>query len=105
MGGASSSTSNRRAPRASLPSVLGVFVLFALFVVVVYYVYVPRQTGTFADDGIRTAAQRRQNLAELRAKEAKQLTSYAWVDQQAGAVQLPIERAMELTLQHYRKKP
>ncbi|ACB77203.1 hypothetical protein [Opitutus terrae] len=92
-------------PRAPLISVLGVLVLFALFAVVVYYVYVPRQTGAFPDDGIRTEKQRREALAELHAKEAKQLSSYGWVDQKAGVVQLPLDRAMELTLQKYQKPP
>ena len=86
---------------ASLPTVLAVLACFALFFVVVYYVYVPRQTGAFVGDGIRTAEQRKANLAELHAKEARQVTTYGWVDQKAGVVRLPIDRAMELTVQHY----
>jgi hypothetical protein len=43
------------------------------------------------------AATRRQALKELHEKETKQSSSYGWVDQKAGVVQLPIERAMELT--------
>lgn len=96
-----SEPSSRRAP---LISVLAIFALFALFFLVVYYVYVPRSTGAFADDGIHTAAQRKTNLAELRAKEAARIKNYAWVDQKAGVVQLPLERAMELTVQHYAAK-
>ena len=34
--------------------------------------------------------------AELREKQAKQAATYGWVDQKAGVVQLPIDRAMEL---------
>lgn len=90
-----------RPARAPLVSILGVLALFALFLVVVIYVYLPRQTGAFSDDGIRTEAQRRKALAELREKEAQQLASYAWIDQKAGVVQLPLDRAMELTLQKY----
>jgi hypothetical protein len=89
---------------ASLPTVLAVLACFALFFLVVYYVYVPRQTGAFVGDGIRTAEQRKANLAELHAKEVKQATSYGWVDQKAGTVHLPIDRAMELTVQHYAAK-
>ena len=37
-------------------------------------------------------------------KQAKQAASYAWVDQKAGVVQLPIDRAMELTAAHYGSK-
>lgn len=97
-------TATLRTPRAPLVGVLGVFALFALFLVVLYYVYVPRQTGAFTEDGIRTGAQRTEMLVELRKKEAAQLTSYAWIDQQAGAVQLPLDRAMELTLEQYQKQ-
>ena len=46
-----------------------------------------------------TPATRRAYLAELRAKQSKQAASYGWVDQKAGIVQLPIERAMELVVQ------
>ena len=56
-------------------------------------------TGAFNDDGIHTAAQREKNLAELRKKQAEQATTYGWVDQKAGVVRLPIDRAIELTAQ------
>jgi hypothetical protein len=51
-----------------------------------------------------TPATRKQALAELREKQAKQAATYAWVDKKAGVVQLPIERAMELTAQQYGAK-
>lgn len=38
------------------------------------------------------------DLDVLRAAEHKTLTSYAWVDKDAGIVQVPIERAMEMLL-------
>lgn len=90
--------------RASLVSVLAIFVLFALFLGVAYYLYVPGKSGAFTGNGIINNEQRLNNLAELRAKEAQTATSYGWVDQQAGVVQLPLERARELTLQQYAKK-
>ena len=92
------------APRAPLVTILAVFFLFALFVFAVWWIFLPRHTGPFPDDGIHTAAQRKINLAELRAKHEAQATSYAWVDQKAGVVQLPLDRAMELTIQKYAKK-
>lgn len=97
-----SETTSRRAP---LVAILAIFALFALFLVVVYYVYVPRHTGAFPDDGIRTAAQRKENLAKLHAHEHEVATTYGWVDQKAGVVHLPIDRAMALTVEHYAKKP
>jgi hypothetical protein len=41
----------------------------------------------------------RQDLADLRAKEDEALTSYGWVDRNAGVVRIPIDQAMTLTLQ------
>jgi hypothetical protein len=39
------------------------------------------------------------DLAEMRAREETELRSYGWVDQKAGVVRLPIDRAMELMVQ------
>jgi hypothetical protein len=36
------------------------------------------------------------DLRELQAREHERLSTYGWVDRQAGVVHLPIERAMEL---------
>lgn len=93
-----SDTSSRSAP---LVTILTVLAGCALFAAVVWYVYLPKQTGVYTADGIRTAETRYRNLAELRAKQAKQAASYAWVDQQKGVVQLPLDVAMELTVQKY----
>jgi hypothetical protein len=41
----------------------------------------------------------RQDLADLRAKEDRTLTTYGWVDKNAGVVRIPIDKAIELTLQ------
>ena len=89
---------------APLVTILTVLAGFALFAAVVYYVYLPHQTGAFTDDGMHTAELRKKNLAELRAKQAQQAASYAWVDQKAGVVQLPLDVAMELTVQKYAAK-
>lgn len=48
-----------------------------------------------------TPETRKAYLTELRANEKKHATSYAWVNEKAGVVQLPIDRAMELTVQKY----
>ena len=39
------------------------------------------------------------NLADLRKHEHEMLTTYGWMDQNAGVVRLPIERAKELVLE------
>jgi hypothetical protein len=41
----------------------------------------------------------REDLKELRAAEEAVLHSYGWIDPAGGVVHIPIERAMELTLQ------
>lgn len=48
-----------------------------------------------------TSENRRKALIDLRDAEAKQLQSYGWANKDAGKVQLPIERAMELTAKQY----
>ncbi len=41
----------------------------------------------------------REDLAELRAKEDEILTTYGWVDRNAGVVRIPIDEAVRLTLE------
>jgi hypothetical protein len=90
----------------SLFTIVLVFALFAAFLLVIRYFYHPATSSAFnaAPENISkelewraNAAARREALRELQQKEAKQAASYGWVDQKAGVVQLPIERAMELT--------
>jgi hypothetical protein len=97
--------SDSTSPRpASLISVLAIMCCLALFLLLVYLAYLPNQTGPFVGDGIRTPEERKLKLAVLRAHELKQAQSYAWIDQQGGVVQIPIERAMELTVVRYQTK-
>ena len=106
--------SNSSAKPVSWFSVAVVFVGFGLFLLVVKYTYLshpapaphtiapeqlPADQAWKATPGTRQAA-----LAELRAKEQKQITAYAWVDQAKGVVELPIDRAMELTVQEIKAK-
>ncbi len=76
---------------------------FLIFVVILLVVYLPKQPAPLGD-GIKTPEQRKAALAELHANEAKVSTSYAWVDQPKGVVQLPIDRAVELTLRDIEAK-
>lgn len=84
--------------------------VFSAFLLVVRYYYEPAPLAAYnaAPENLSkdlewraTAEARRKALVELREKEARQAATYAWVDQKAGVVQLPVERAMELTVQHY----
>lgn len=94
----------------SLFTIILLLGVFSAFLFVIRYTYQPAPTSAYnaAPENLpkdlewrATAETRRQALAELREKEAKQASGYAWIDQQAGVVQLPLERAMELTVKHY----
>jgi hypothetical protein len=91
----------------SLFTVLAIFVTFTFFLLLVYYGYLRKPTqapGPFTGDGIHTAQQREDNLRDLRKKQNEQAASYGWVDKKTGIVQLPIDRAIELTAQQYGAK-
>ena len=45
------------------------------------------------------AEQRRKALAELRAENQAALTTYGWIDPAKGIVRLPVQRAVEMSLQ------
>ena len=75
----------------------------ALFALIVGLAYLPQRAGT-VQQGTLTPAERTARLNEMRAKEQKQSGSYAWLDQQKGQVQLPIDRAVELTIQELNAK-
>jgi hypothetical protein len=106
---------NEPAPRpVSLITIGFLFVLFVAFSLVVRYFYAPddgaphRAAAENLGEGLEwraTSATRRAALRELRETQTGQISGYGWVDQQAGVVHLPIERAMELTLQQYGAKP
>ncbi len=76
---------------------------FVIFVVILLVAYAPQKPETLGD-GVKTADQRKAALAELHANETKVGTGYAWVDQAAGVVQLPRDRAVELTLRDIEAK-
>ena len=49
--------------------------------------------------GPRLQANAPEDLAEFRQAEEARLHGYGWVDRPAGVIHLPIERAMELTVE------
>jgi hypothetical protein len=51
--------------------------------------------------GQEQAEARRKNLAASQAEATQALKNYAWQDQGKGLVRLPIDRAMELSLQEW----
>lgn len=94
----------------SLFTLVLLFALFSSSLLVIRYFYQPAAVSTVnaAPDNLpkdlewrATAPARRAVLAEAREASEKQAGSYAWIDQKAGSLRLPIDRAMELTAQKY----
>lgn len=108
------SDTTAQSPRpVSLITTLFVLALFAAFALLVSRYYHPSATApqNQAAENLpkdlewkATPASRKEVLTALHEKQAKQAASYGWVDQKAGVVQLPIERAMELTAERYGAK-
>ena len=97
----------------SLFTIVFLFAVFAAFLLVIRYFYNPTTTPAFTGtpenitketEWRSNPATRRQALNELQETQAKQAGKYGWVDQKAGVVQLPIERAMELTARDLNSK-
>ena len=76
--------------------ILGTFLVAAALVGLMRHYSQPAPLG--AD----RVAERHKNLQETRAAEAEALNNYGWVDQGKGIVRLPIQRAVELTLQEWK---
>jgi len=76
---------------------------FAIFGLILLVAYLPNKAAP-AGDGVKTPEQRKAILAELHGKEQTAATSYGWVDKEKGVVRLPLDRAIELTIQEHAKK-
>ena len=76
---------------------------FLIFAVIVAIVYLPNRAEPLPQ-GTKTPEERAAILRELRAREAASANSYGWVDQTKGIVRIPIERAMQLTVEDYKAK-
>lgn len=96
----SSACENKGSFVATLLAVIGGFAIFAIILVVAY---LPNKAAP-AGDGVKTPAERKAALAELRGKEQTAATTYGWVDKDKGVVRLPIDRAVELVIQEHAAK-
>ncbi len=96
--------------RFSVLAALGAAVVLGIFIVVYVVarrpaVTTPASVGAPAEEAWKFSSEgRAARLSELRAKETAAATSYGWVDQQAGLVRLPIDRAVELTIRDLNSK-
>jgi hypothetical protein len=94
-------------------SVAAVFGCFALFLLIIYIAYLPQREKTAEADLSQVSPDdrwqyspegRAAKLQDLRAGEQTELTTYGWIDQKSGVIRLPIDRAMELTVQALQAK-
>lgn len=106
-----SSTSPSRSDFAvTIGVVLACFLVFGVIVGITYLknrdttVAVDLTKIDAADQWKYTVEGRAARLAEVRGKEQTAATTYGWVDQPAGVVRLPIERAMELVVAEQGRK-
>jgi hypothetical protein len=84
-----------RASGAAVGFIIASLIFIALAAVVKFGVHVP------AIDADRNAA-RAKALAEIRATEEKSLNTAGWIDPSRDIVRLPIDTAMEATLQAWK---
>ena len=90
--------------RTPVFTALIVLLCFAAFAWLARKIYTPHAAEVVQVDGVRTPADRKKLLAEHREKEQAGAVHYAWIDQKAGTVRLPIDRAIELTVRDHAKK-
>jgi hypothetical protein len=83
---------------------LGIVGLFVVFGLIVLAVIGPFQRGSDYEE--TRAKKRMERLKALHEENQKALTTYAWIDKNKGVAQIPIDRAMELTVADLaQKKP
>jgi lysylphosphatidylglycerol synthetase-like protein (DUF2156 family) len=96
----SAATESNSSFAATLLAAIGGFAIFLLILVVAY---LPNKVAA-PGDGVKTPAERKAALAELRGKESTAATTYGWVDKDKGVVRLPLDRAIALTIQEHAAK-
>ena len=81
-----------------------VLACFAVFGWLALKIYAPDAYTVDKIEGVKTPEDRKAILEKNRKKEHSDSITYGWVDQKAGVVRLPIDRAIELTVSEYAKK-
>ena len=84
--------------RTTLAYVVGILGCFLIVAAMVWAMRHYTQPPPLGEDRV---ALRKKALAELRAAEAEELNTYAWLDQGKGIVRLPIAEAMKLSLREW----
>jgi len=81
----------------SLSAILKVIGTIAVFAVLIWLFY--GKGGQEGEPVVVDPESQPPSAAELRAQEAEILATYGWVNQEAGVVRIPIDRAAELFLE------
>ena len=76
-------------------SIVGTFLIVAMLVLAMRHYTQPAPVGA------NRVEERQKFLRDQRAADAKALNEYDWVDKDKGIVRLPVQRALELTLQEW----
>ena len=79
----------------------GAFALLLIFVIAVRLLI---GVAPAPDEAAARAAERSKAYQELEAEDTRKLQEYAWVDKAKSTVQIPIERAIELTIAELNSK-
>ena len=91
-------------PNTPLAALVGIVFAIVLFVVVVILqAYFYRQRAE--EDARKAVAVAPEELSLLRAQQLGELHGYRWVNESAGVVGIPIERAMALLVRFGGKSP
>ena len=75
--------------------ILGTFLIVAMLVLAMRHYTRPEPVGA------NRVEERYKFLQDQRAADAKALNEYDWIDKEKGIVRLPVQRAVELTLQEW----
>ncbi|MFV0336681.1 MAG: hypothetical protein ACK5LK_00340 [Chthoniobacterales bacterium] len=77
------------------------YIVLAFLMVLLFWLgskwLVSKPDAAFDEEGLRRAT-RLETLDKIQKEDEAKETSYAWLDREKGKVQIPVERAMELTV-------
>ena len=83
-------------PSAS-PTAYVILIFVAVFVIVLIALQAYFGQALEREREVKVMERTPEAMVQLRAELAEQISGYRWIDQEAGVVAIPIERAMEIT--------
>ena len=90
-------------PRRIWPIIVIGFALIFFFATAAKLLFVAVPAGP--DEDAARAAERSKALADLHTENEQKLGTYAWADKAKGQVQIPIDKAVELTIVELNNRP